>query len=55
MIALLDKVQSLSFDDFQRNNPDRLAVLSQRGLWVLLVKLSMHFLQPHEGVARHAA
>ncbi|HEL2984550.1 TPA: hypothetical protein ACXM54_000238 [Stenotrophomonas maltophilia] len=55
MVALLDKVQSLSFDDFQRNSPDRLAVLTQRGFWVLLVKLSMHFLRPHEGVARHAA
>lgn len=55
MVALLDKVQSMPHADFESNNPQRLAVLTQRGFWVLLVKLSMHFLRPHEGVARQAA
>mgnify|MGYP001070209283 CR=1 FL=1 len=55
MVALLDKIQSLPYEEFQRNAPTRLSVMTQRGFWVLLVKLSMHFLRPHEGVARHAA
>lgn len=55
MVALLDKVQSLPAADFMAGGPPRLAVLTQRGFWVLLVKLSMHFLRPHEGVARSVA
>lgn len=55
MVALLDKVQSMPYEAFQSHDPARLAVLTQRGFWVLLVKLSMHFLRPHEGVARQAA
>lgn len=55
MVALLDRVQSLTITDFLAAAPSRLAVLTQRGFWVLLVKLSMHFLRPHEGVARTAA
>ena len=55
MVALLDRVQSLSVKDFLHADPSRLAVLTQRGFWVLLVKLSMHFLRPHEGVERSAA
>ncbi|MCD9087333.1 hypothetical protein [Stenotrophomonas sp. SY1] len=55
MVALLDKVQSLPSAEFIQGAPPRLAVLTQRGFWVLLVKLSMHFLRPHEGVARSVA
>ncbi|WP_349984440.1 hypothetical protein ABRP17_016685 [Stenotrophomonas sp. WHRI 8082] len=55
MVALLDRVQSLSIGEFQAAAPSRLAVLTQRGFWILLVKLSMHFLRPHEGVGRTAA
>lgn len=55
MIALLDKVQSLPNEEFQAARPARLAVLTQRGFWILLVKLSMHFLRPHEGAEREAA
>jgi hypothetical protein len=55
MVALLDRVQSMSYAEFNSISPQRLAVLTQRGFWVLLVKLSMHFLRPHEGVPRQAA
>ncbi len=55
MVALLDRVQSMSYGEFNSTSPQRLAVLTQRGFWVLLVKLSMHFLRPHEGVPRQAA
>lgn len=54
MVVLLDKVQSLPFSEFNAAAPARLAVLTQRGFWVLLIKLSMHFLRPHEGVPRAA-
>lgn len=55
MVALLDKLQSLPSSDFERASPRRLAVLTQRGYWILLVKLAMHFSRPHEGVERQAA
>lgn len=55
MVALLDRVQSVSNVDFDSSSPRRLAVLTQRGYWILLVKLSMHFSRPHEGVERQAA
>lgn len=55
MVALLDKVQSLPAPDFHGANPRRLAVLTDRGFWIFLVKLSMHFLRPHEGVQRATA
>lgn len=55
MIVLLDQVQSLPASKFDEARPHRLSVLTQRGFWMLLVKLSMHFLRPHEGVERQAA
>ena len=56
MVVLLEKAQSLTYDDFATDGaPQRLAVLTQRGFWILLVKLSMHYLRPHEGVERAAA
>lgn len=55
MVALLDRVQSLPSTEFEATHPRRLCVLTQRGYWILLVKLSMHFSRPHEGVERVAA
>lgn len=55
MVALLDKVQSLPYNDFFSAGASRLAVLTTRGYWILLVKLAMHFSRPHEGVEREAA
>jgi hypothetical protein len=55
MVVLLDQIQSLPSKEFQAANTQRLAVLTQRGFWLFLVKLSMHFLRPHEGVDRQAA
>ncbi len=55
MVALLDQVQSMPFSQFAAAPAGpRAGVLTQRGFWVLLVKLSMHFLRPHEGVERAA-
>ncbi|WP_396615427.1 hypothetical protein ACHZ97_14210 [Lysobacter soli] len=54
MVALLDQVQSMPFDVFNADAPPRQAVLTQRGFWLLLLKLSVHFLRPHEGVGRDA-
>lgn len=55
MVALLDKVQSLPYDEFFATGALRLAVLTQRGYWILLVKLAMHFSRPYEGVERQVA
>ncbi len=55
MVALLDKVQSLPYGEFIAAGAPRLAVLTTRGYWILLVKLAMHFSRPHEGVERQAA
>lgn len=55
MVVLLDQIQSLPSTEFLAADTQRLAVLTQRGFWLFLVKLSMHFLRPHEGVERQAA
>lgn len=54
-VALFDAAQSMTWDQFREiGEPQRAAVLTQRGFWLLLIKLSMHFQRPHEGVARAA-
>lgn len=54
-VALLDAAQSMTWEQFREMGaPRRVAVLTQRGFWMLLIKLSMHFQRPHEGVPRAA-
>lgn len=55
LVVMLSNVQSMSIDEFNTPLPNREAVLTARGFWLLVIKLAMHFCRPYEAVERDAA
>ncbi|MBD7987098.1 hypothetical protein H9645_03560 [Luteimonas sp. Sa2BVA3] len=54
-LAMLDQAFSASADILNAGHCERLAVLSDRGHWALVLKMSVHFCRLREGVVRAAA
>jgi hypothetical protein len=50
--VFLDHVYSQPLTEFRQQNPQRISAFSQYGFYVLLIKLSIHFLRVREGVLR---
>lgn len=54
LVVLLDQAQSLAVEDINTSSNTRLGVLTDRGHWAMLLKLSTHFCRLREGVDRIA-